>query len=783
MKHSLAVLLVVALTMSALAFGADSNTVHLEIVASPQTNPTTKYAAEELGKYLSAITDSKVPVKTAAGNANVRILLTLPESPYFSDVLKAYPSDVNALKGTDGYAVRRRGETIFLIADCPKGLLNGIYRFLMKNTDIIWPRPADGLAIYTQTKNLTFTATDYLDLPKFKYRGWGWNYSRTIWVDELDEWRARMCFNRAGGPHTKRNEARERRLGHVGGYYSEGKSSGHNMISYWLPVKQFGTDHPDYYMFVDGNRYVKNNANPCYTHPEVPNVIAKRIIEEIDSLEYTPAVMIVQNSDQGLTCECPECVKPIQLPDGSLLKKDDEAFRSTQFFIFFNKIARQVGAKHPDVLIQTYGYFFTAIPPKVKLEPNIAISYCPYIRNDKEPLSGPSNQRWWKRTNDWLKLTPNLMLREYYYSGMQYPRPLAEIMGQDLRYLQKHGIPSVTSEFTCSDDDFRPRKNSFPCKLFWDLSAGEVWVMSQLLWDTHQDFNTLREDFLNRTYREGAPAMREFFRLLREAWLNDRKPSAFNDNIVKSFRYYVLGKNLDGKCLDALDLAKKTVKHHEAAKLIAKADEAFKFFLKEAKADSIAELNVPKLKTTDYPDFDLASGVWSKAAMFPVFKLLNNRSMNSSFPMTLKVFHDGRNLYLGTFVKKDPKALFARPFELKDASFPSGDHAEFFFVSRKDNYYYHLAWDYKGSLYDAKLTERNWNGDWEVRTKECEDGWRSVARIPLKTMDATLLESNKISSLLMITVAKPDGKNEAATWGGGKVHSPDSFGKLVLSLE
>ena len=123
------------------------------------------------------------------------------------------------------------------------------------------------------------------------------------------------------------------------------------------------------------------------------------------------------------------------------------------------------------------------------------------------------------------------------------------------------------------------------------------------------------------------------------------------------------------------------------------------------------------------------------------------------------------------------------PFKEKDASFPGGDHAEFFFINRKDKNYYHLAWDYAGSLYDAKQTDSTWNGDWEVRTEPSSDGWRSVVRIPFETLGMTLLESNKLTALIMITSVDPQKKNEHATWGGGKVHSPDSFGELILDLE
>lgn len=757
---------------------------NFEILLNEQAVPAEEFAALELQKYLKMITGIHVPIHNCASpwGWKCRILLCLPDSPHSKGL---FSKDFATLKGTDGYAVRRRGNMIYLIADCPKGLLNGVYRFLMKNTDIIWPRPAKGLTIFTPQETLTFHETDYLDLPKFKYRGWGWSYNHTVKVDELEEWRARMCFNRSGSFVWPMNLTRDRRLGFADGYCTI-YEYGHNMISHWLPVKEYGGKHPEYYMLIDGKRYVKDDANPCYTNPEVAPVIAKRIIAEIGQQKKTPTIVIVQNSDQGLTCECPECLKPIKLADETYLTKDNEAFRSTQFFIFFNKIAEEVAKKYPDVIIQTYGYFFTVIPPKVKLEPNILVSYCPYPRNDKEPFSGKTNARWKSRTGEWLKITSNLQLREYYYCMARFPRPLAEIMVQDLRYFQTHAIPSVTCEFTWSDDEHLPDDMQIPKKparMFWDLAAGEVWVMSQLLWDPHQDVSKLRDEFLNRTYREGASEMREFYKLIRDAWLNDSKGSAYNDDIVKSFGYYILGKKIDKQCLVALDNALNAVKHPESKKLIEKAHDTFLFYLGLAKSDSIVELSVPRLKNVDFPGFDLNTGVWKKAAVFPKFCLLFRKNMLSAYPMTLKVFHDGQNLYLGTSVKKAVSTLKGKPSHAKDTVFPSGDHAEFFFVNNKDHAYYHLAWNVAGALYDARGGDYTWNGNWEVRVEKGVDGWRSVAKIPFSEMGFTVQVYNKLSAMLMITSFDEKDRREHAVWGGGRVHSPESFGELVLDLE
>ena len=86
-------------------------------------------------------------------------------------------------------------------------------------------------------------------------------------------------------------------------------------------------------------------------------------------------------------------------------------------------------------------------------------------------------------------------------------------------------------------------------------------------------------------------------------------------------------------------------------------------------------------------------------------------------------------------------------------------------------------------IYDAKTTDTKWNGKWDLRTCENPDGWSSVFSIPLDETGMTLLQNNKLSATIMLTVRQSNGRNEAAIWGGGRVHSPDSFGDLILDLE
>lgn len=103
--------------------------------------PATEWAHEEFTNYTARIF-----------GAAPKVAFVLPDAAACGTPpcrLEDFADDFAALKGTDGYAVRRRDDTIVFIADCPRGHVNGVHRWLEKNSDIIWPRPAKDLCFYT----------------------------------------------------------------------------------------------------------------------------------------------------------------------------------------------------------------------------------------------------------------------------------------------------------------------------------------------------------------------------------------------------------------------------------------------------------------------------------------------------------------------------------------------------------------------------------------------------------------------------------------------------------
>ena len=93
-----------------------------EIVVPKGADQVVVLAGAELQKWVKAISGAELPIVDSPTNAeNALVLAVRPNG---------FPNDLAALEGTDGYAVRTNGKTVTLLAACPKGVLNGVYRTL-----------------------------------------------------------------------------------------------------------------------------------------------------------------------------------------------------------------------------------------------------------------------------------------------------------------------------------------------------------------------------------------------------------------------------------------------------------------------------------------------------------------------------------------------------------------------------------------------------------------------------------------------------------------------------
>ena len=604
-----------------------------EIIVDARAHPAVAFAAEELQLWVREISGATLPILHAPGAANQRIALgVVGRSGALGGIPGRFPDDVSRLQGNDGYAVHTVEGDVYLFASVPKGVLNGVHKLLFKNTDLIWARPnPDFGTIYSRDPNLSFAKTDGVDVPVYVLRGWQTRGEASeLWqVRNGTNWTAKMT----GNP----NYLKHGIVMEFGG--------GHNLTGLYIAEKKYFDAHPDFFPMKDGERVRPSSrryrTQLCFTNPAMTEAFIHELDQRIrDNPQFTTYRVMIE--DTWEQCECPECTKAIRTPDGTTLaysKDRGSPFRSTQFFIWLNHLAEHMLQHHPGKRILTFGYFFTATPPKVGIAPNISISFCPITKNSKERLTGPSNTVWHTRFLDWMKITNQLTWREYFGLVGPFPRPTDVIALSDLALVNTHGINRTYSELYGDT----PGRRMDGTKA-WDLNAMYSWVMTQGLWDPRQDVHTLRAEFLGRVYGAGADDVREFYRLIEEAWFKTPGTSRWNDRASANWMNCVVKKQLQAPCRAALEHAAAKVAHPNGRKMLAALRKTFEEQI--APFETMA-MRGSALRTATTPEFEpeFGTGDWAQAE--PLSQFYNRLGTGPYDEKTVvRILYDDDALYL-----------------------------------------------------------------------------------------------------------------------------------------
>ena len=739
--------------------------------------PASEWACEEVTNHLAMMLG-----KGGSGPACLpRFEMVLPGDVGAED----FAADFAALRDTDGYAVRRRGDAICFVADNPKGHVNGVHRWLERNFEIVWPRPKGGMCFFGRADAAAIESADcdYRDIPAFRLRYLGSSNDPETW-----RWKVRnadsgmLDFSR----QTKDKLAVAERLGMFGAF-CDVFGGGHDMESRWFPRKEFFRDHPEYWMLVDGKRWEGRRSNFCETNPGFVEAFSRSVEEKIRDLPKSVRVISINMEDQGLTCECDKCLAPIALGDGSVVDKGDPAFRSTRFFIFFNQVARHVAKVRPDLRILQFAYMHLAVPPKVKVEDNVTLKFCPYPRNMRYSIvEGAVNSNWKDRLDGWLANTRNIYLREYYFCGcIFYPRPVADGAALDLRYCRERGVGDVYSDLAgrCDGPANNPAYGlNRPYSEFYDMVGVEAWTICKLFWDPSLDPRELRAKYLRLSFGPAAADVAEFYRLLRESWYSDSMASGFSDNPFRSAAHYIVERGIADKCRAALAAAAAKADCTERREWIADMRRILEDWIREAPNFTTGELEVPRIAAED-PGFDFDDGgAWTKAARLPAFRQLRGKKGEDRSGSCTRIFSDGRAFLVGFDVrtKAAPRALTA----VGRGNFPRGDKIELSFSSERDGYY-QFAFDCDGNRYEAKGLDATWDCEWDVRIEKGAFGWKAVVRIPFDSIGFAPHINPRVRFLPMVTIegCGESGGRQLLSWQSGVSHAPVSWGELTVSIE
>lgn len=486
-----------------------------KIIVPQDASEPLRLAGSELQHWLREISGAEIAIiATPDGGNDTHILLGR------NFAMGKYDQDIATLADTDGFAVRTDDKNIYIFGATDKGTLNGVFVFLGNNTDVIWPRPQPELsAVFTSTPSLNVLWGNALEKPATLLRGWATNLGLR---PETEIWETRNRVNYPKGGGGVALDATRRMA--QGNYVEYG--GGHNLSG-------FLGKNPDFYPEIDGAKVTTFNIwkhQPNFTAPGIVDAVASNAVAYIQKKAppHIDTININIEDNWGVSTDS-KSLAPIPLPDGTLLNSDDPAFRSTQFFIFLNAVAEKIHVVYPDLMVGTYAYFFTATAPKIPIHPNIRVYFAPYVRKDyRSPLSAPINAHWWTQLTAFAKMTPRVVIREY-YGIMNGGRPLAEVVGFDVKSYLPLGVKEYTAEMfpdeemIWSDGAYRSGRQE------WDFMAMDFWVINRLYWNPDQNVEQLRKYYLRRTFHEAASAMEMSFGILRENWYKSLNESSFED--------------------------------------------------------------------------------------------------------------------------------------------------------------------------------------------------------------------------------------------------------------
>ncbi len=490
---------------------------------------------------------------------------------------QVYDADRNALAGTPGCAIRSDGANVYIyaapfnFAGPARGLANGIYTFLENNTDIIFAtaedKDAEGAgAVFDVSPSGDFDIVwgkDYCNIPPLKV--WG--------VSGVPQW------------HSDRNRgARTSVWGNweYAGY--RGRSCNHWWGYGTGSDGQKGEPNETWGIGEDGKPMLPG----CYTgHPCLIRVLEKAKEDYVYKSGFSPVsgqypagegfawnsydVHGLWVEDTLKVCQCAECATQIRLPDGSLVKRNEHEFLSTQFYANGCAMINAVNVyANRNARIESIAYFWMTPVPRINISRNYNVRFCPYIRKDYfQPIYAPINDTWWREMSRWSQMDVSTAMYEYFLCIQA--RPWADVFKYDLTIETKHGLDEAILE-----GDNSP------------LAMMERWVITRLMWEPALEVADLREYFLRRTFREAAPDMEQFFETFYSLIYRDYapyKPMEFED--LNDFGHLVLRtkstKNSSRTVADDLtanlDAAAKKVKNAEAARLLVRFRETWDAYM------------------------------------------------------------------------------------------------------------------------------------------------------------------------------------------------------------
>ena len=667
---------------------------------------------------------------------------------------KLFPKDLKFLKGSDGFAVRKKGENIYIFGARPAGSLFGSIRFLEKNTDIIFARPRKEFGtVYSKNPRLVFRKTNFFMRPAFVHRITGRPYASR---SDDGIWQGRVGFNT---PSYYYNQFRREEEGGVASFLSNYMSTIIQSPQYSYAVCK--EKYPELFAEINGKRKASPHSYICPTHPVAAKAVAAglcAVIKKAKAKGIDLEFVGVRVKDGWGVCSCKRCMRPIKLPNGKLLKpKSDTARRDPLFFstrkaVLLNKVAEEFAKTYPERSISVECYIYTAEPPAIPYKPSLMTTFCSYDTcSIRFPILDGKNchyrdgEMWARRFKEYLKRN-KLYKRKISMFAYYYPcgfSTVADSAAADWEAMLKsggvHGIH--LDSFTPDMENYKRRVQYLH---MWDYQAIERWIIARLMWNPTLDPQKLREDYIKRAYGKAAPEMLKFYNVIRKNWEDPKIKYGVNchTQMANLFETFIVKTGNEKKLRSLLVKAEEKTINSNSKILIQRTLRAFDRFAKCLNRTYIPF--VPE-STAEWNSAD--STFWMAALKMGDFKRISTWNDFKQAPAVhqtqVSIMRDEKNLY----------------FRFQALKAGKKDRVELVLGASRHSVKYFFAIERTGKTYSMlNYSSRHYPG-WETKLENNKNSYVAMFKIPLNAIKGLKTSDKEFKLLAKFARLVYDGKN------------------------
>ena len=516
----------------------------------PTTNPgavATPAAAAEQTAPVRGVVDApqalqlSIEIATAdAANTQLRALFA-EEIAY----LETLTGPNGRRYSSDGFAVQKSENTVYIFGTEDRGTLNGVYDFIEYNADVLWHRA--GEVAYQENKNIQLKKYNCCEKSPFSVRGWNAVGQGSTGVNnydpDFDTQQSRNKMNVMYIPNYAYSTSvvgATSALGEIGiGTYLLGHNIGNwilNSPSY--PGHTEGEELPEaskvYWNQNADGVYMTSQSHGTATYAQInmwdPNGVVSDCM--VDSI----VAYVARIQEKGLTLDqvgigmndtrnMPQLGyddQPFEYAPGQFVQPGDANYLPTVCFTFFNTVAQKLRARGYDIKLNIFAYLILEEPPACQVDQNLSILYAPSEENIRFPLNqnvgdypgfdNSKNIMYHRQLETWGEKTSDVVVYTYYgcfAASKEFERMIGKKMQADMQYFAEKGFRGMLPEGSI---DNGPGDES------WEQNTLTFWLYSKLLWNPDADVDQLVAEFCAKVYGVAAPEMLRYYQMRQMAW-------------------------------------------------------------------------------------------------------------------------------------------------------------------------------------------------------------------------------------------------------------------------